>query len=112
MYIILHLIQVGTILNAKKIYEGTFMQFVRTDPRDHSRRKLWLFQNPIAISVKSWKVCTRDMVFQQKLLENADFIFKVTGRAMVRRASSDKWKEPWKSKLHGGHLSGLKQGPV
>jgi len=24
VYIILHLIQVGTILNAKKIYEGTF----------------------------------------------------------------------------------------
>ena len=95
MYIILHLIQVGTILNAKKIYEGTFMQFVRTDPPDHSRRKLWLFQNPIAISVKSWKVCTRDMVFQQKLLENADFIFKVTDRVMVRLASSDKWKGPW-----------------
>ena len=34
------------------------------------------------------------MVFQQKLLENADFIFKVTDRAMVRLASSDKWKEP------------------
>ena len=40
------------------------------------------------------------MVFQQKLLENADFIFKLTGTAMVRPASSDKWKEPRESQLH------------
>ena len=32
------------------------------------------------------------MVFQQKLLEKASFIFKLTGRAKVRPASSDKWK--------------------
>ena len=32
------------------------------------------------------------MVFQQKLLERAYFIFKLSGRAMVRPASSDKWK--------------------
>ena len=32
------------------------------------------------------------MVFQEKLLEKADFIFKLTGPAMVRPASSDKWK--------------------
>ena len=34
------------------------------------------------------------MVFQQKLLEKAYFIFKLTGRAMVRPTSSDKWKAP------------------
>ena len=34
------------------------------------------------------------MVVQQKLLEKADFIIKPTGRAMVRLASSDKWKAP------------------
>ena len=32
------------------------------------------------------------MVFQQKLLEKAYFIFKLTGRTMVRAASSDKKK--------------------
>ena len=32
------------------------------------------------------------MVFQQKTLEKADFIVKMTGLAMVRPASSDKWK--------------------
>ena len=34
------------------------------------------------------------MVVQQKLLEKAYFIIKPTGRAMVRPASSDKWKAP------------------
>ena len=34
------------------------------------------------------------MVFQQKLLDKASFIFKLTGRAKVRPASSDKWKAP------------------
>ena len=32
--------------------------------------------------------------FQQKLLEKAYFILKLTGRAMVRPASSDFWKAP------------------
>ena len=32
------------------------------------------------------------MVFQQKFLEKAYFIFKLSGRAVVRPASSDKWK--------------------
>ena len=32
--------------------------------------------------------------FAAKLLEKAYFIFKLTGRAMVRPASSDKWKAP------------------
>ena len=30
--------------------------------------------------------------FQQKLLEKAYFIFKLSGGAVVRPASSDKWK--------------------
>ena len=34
------------------------------------------------------------MVVQHKLLEKAYFIIKPTGRAMVRPASSDKWKAP------------------
>ena len=34
------------------------------------------------------------MVFQQKLLEKAYFVFEVTGLAVVRPASSDFWKEP------------------
>ena len=32
------------------------------------------------------------MIFQQILLEKADFIVKLTGLAIVRPASSDKWK--------------------
>ena len=34
------------------------------------------------------------MVFQQKPLEKADFIVKMTGPAMFRPASSDKWRAP------------------
>ena len=34
------------------------------------------------------------MVFQQNLLEKAYFVFKITGLAIVRPASSDFWKEP------------------
>ena len=34
------------------------------------------------------------MVFKQKLLEKPHFILKLTGPAMVRPASSDKWKAP------------------
>ena len=30
------------------------------------------------------------MVFQQKLLEKASFVFKLTGQAIVQPASSDK----------------------
>ena len=41
-------------------------------------------------SVKFQNVCTKEMVLQQKLLEKAYFIFKLTGRAMVGAASSDK----------------------
>ena len=40
------------------------------------------------------------MVFQQKLWEKAfNLIFKLTGRAKVRPASSDKWKAPFLSSL-------------
>ena len=34
------------------------------------------------------------MVFQQKPLEKAAFIVKMTGSVMVRPASSEKWKTP------------------
>ena len=37
------------------------------------------------------------MVFQQNLLENAYFIAKMPGLAMVRPASSDLWKAPLKT---------------
>ena len=42
------------------------------------------------------------MVFQQNLLENAYFIAKMPGLAMVRPASSDLWKAPWVSGVSGG----------
>ena len=34
------------------------------------------------------------MVLQQKPLEKADFIVKITDPVMVQLASSDKWKAP------------------
>ena len=34
------------------------------------------------------------MVFQQKLLEKAYFLFKLTGQAIVQPASPDKWMVP------------------
>ena len=34
------------------------------------------------------------MVLQQKPLEKADFIVKITGPLIVRLASSNKWKAP------------------
>ena len=72
------------------------LPFVRSDRSDHSRRNdnFPFNQNSPARSVKSWRVCTKEMVFQQKLLKKAYFIFKLTGRAMVRPSSSDKWKAP------------------
>ena len=72
------------------------LPFVRSDRSDHSRRNdnFRFNQNSPARSVKSWIVCTKEMIFQQKLLKKAYFIFKLTGRAMVRPASSDKWKAP------------------
>ena len=74
---------------------GSF-PFVRTYRPDHSHRNdnFPFNQNSLARSVKSWIVCTKEMVFLQKLLEKAYFTFKLTGRAMVRPASSDKSKAP------------------
>ena len=42
------------------------------------------------------------MVLQQKPLEEADFIVKITGPVMVRPASSDKWKAPLDEGPEGG----------
>ena len=39
-------------------------------------------------------LCTKEMVFQQNLLEKAYFIAKMSGPTMVRPASSDFWKAP------------------
>ena len=36
----------------------------------------------------------KEMGFQQKPLEKADFIVKLSGLAMARPTSSDKWKAP------------------
>ena len=41
------------------------------------------------------------MVFQQNLLENAYFIAKMPGLAMVRPASSDLWKAPLVNDRYG-----------
>ena len=71
--------------------------FARTDRPDHSRRNenFTFNQNYPARSVKSLIVCTKEMVFQQKLLEKSTFfIVKMTGPAMVQPASSDFWKAP------------------
>ena len=45
-------------------------------------------------AIKSWIACTKEIVFQQKLLEKADFIVKMTGPVIVRPANSDFWKAP------------------
>ena len=70
--------------------------FVRTDRPDLScyNENFTIDQNYPAISVKSLIVCRKEMVHQQKPLEKADFIVKITGPVMVRLASSDKWKAP------------------
>ena len=71
--------------------------FVRTNRPDHSSQNenFTFNQNYPARSVKSLIVCTKEMVFQQKLLEKSTFfIVKMTGPAMVRPASSDFWKAP------------------
>ena len=38
-------------------------------------------------------VCTKEIIFHEKLLEKAYFIFKMNGSSMVRPASSD-WRAP------------------
>ena len=70
--------------------------FVRTDRPGHSlRNENFTFnQSYPARSVKSQIVCTKEIVFHQKLMEKAYFIFKMTGAAMVQPASSDFWKAP------------------
>ena len=64
--------------------------FVRTDRQDPSLRNenFTINQNYPARSVKYWIECTKKMVFPRKLLKD-HFIFKLTGPAMVRPASSD-----------------------
>ena len=72
------------------------LPFVRTDRPDHSRRNdNFLFnQNSPGRLVKSWIVFTKGDGFSAKTLGKSHFIFKLTGRAVVRPASSDKWKAP------------------
>ena len=45
-----------------------------------------------ARSDKCLIVCMKEIVFHQKLLEKAYFIFKMSGAAIVRPASYDFWK--------------------
>ena len=47
-----------------------------------------------------WKKMPHKIVFHQKLMEKAYFIFKMTGAAMVQPASSDFWKAPLVRGLH------------
>ena len=47
-------------------------------------------------------MCRKEIAFQQKPSEKADFIVKMTGPVMVRPASSEKWKAPLG--LHMGNL--------
>ena len=69
------------------------LPFVRTDQPDHSRRNE-NFPFIKTLQPDQSNLCTKKMLFQQKLLGKAYVIFKLTGRAMVRPASSDKWKVP------------------
>ena len=78
-----------------KSYQLAF-SICQTDRPDHSRRNdnFPFDQNSPARSVKSQIVCLKEMVFKQKPSEKAYYILKLTDRAMVRRAGSDKWKAP------------------
>ena len=79
------------------IYDA-FHYFVSTDwpARSHRNENINFNQNyPFdQISQIQNKLCTKEMVFQQSLLEKAFFIAKMSGPAMVRPASSDFWKAP------------------
>ena len=80
-----------TIFHRKSPKLGRF-PFVRTDRPDRSRRnENFTFNKKLSSQIIE---CTKEIIFQQKLLEKAYFIFKLTGRAKVRPASSDKWKAP------------------
>ena len=46
-----------------------------------------------AKSINSWMACTKEMVFQQKRLEKAYFIFQMIGQAMIPLGQSF-WKRP------------------
>ena len=61
--------------------------FVRTDRQGHSRRNenFSFNQSYLAWSVKSWIACTKEIVFHQKLLKKAYFIFKMTSRKLSER---------------------------
>ena len=78
-----------------KRYQLAF-SICQTDRPDHSRRNdnFPFDQNSPARSVKSQIVCLKEMVFQQKPSDKAYYLFKLIGRAMVRRGGSDKWKAP------------------
>ena len=101
-YCLLVPVFIRTILSRGEFHpEASFVQggfpFVRTNRPDHSshNENFTFNQNYPARSVKSLIVCTKEMVFQQKLLEKSTFfIVKMTGPAMVRPASSDFWKAP------------------
>ena len=92
--------RVTTKTNKQKHGEATRnlgrFPFVRTDRPDHYRSNdnFPFNQNSPARSVKSLMASTEETVFQQKLLEKAYFVIKLTGRAMVRPDSSDKWTAP------------------
>ena len=49
------------------------------------------------------------MVFQQNLLEKAQFIAKMSGPTMVRPASSDFWKAPGVYKWPRRHVARLQR---
>ena len=76
--------------------------FVRTQGQDIPfRDENFTFNQSYPVrSVKSQIVCTKEIVFHQKLMEKAYFIFKMTGAAMVQPASSDFWKAPLVRDLH------------
>ena len=101
-YCLLVPVFIWTILSRGEFHpEASFVlgrfPFVRTNRPDHSSQNenFTFNQNYPAKSVKSLIVCTKEMVFQQKLLEKSTFfIVKMTGPAMVRPASSDFWKVP------------------
>ena len=79
-----------------RILKGAFHLSELSDRLGHFRRNenFNFNQNYPARSIKSWIACTKEIVFQQKRLEKAHFIVKMTGPAIVRPANSDFWKAP------------------
>ena len=67
--------------------------FVKTDwPENSSHNDNFTFNQNYP--QRSQMAYTKEMVFQQKLLEKSVFIVKMTGPTMVRPVSSDFWKGP------------------